>query len=560
GDDDGSAIKVGGGKGDHGDRINVKSKKRGVDDPDAASALKSLAEDDGARIARGESLERSGETYIQKGRRSAMMSATQSGPADKSRRGELAARAFGRAIDMGLRDAPKGKKAKLFVPPPPWTTPEKEAELEAREEAELIAEVEAAEVAESEVKAEASKAREEKNFERAQKEAVDREGEKRRQEEAKAEKKQKALEREEARARETESAKLEKQQKAKEREETKAREKVEAEAEKQEKAKERDEKNARAAEAAKRESTSNNEAEVAKAKADEKVAAEKAVAEKTADSESGPSGLRASTKESAPSPKSEATPSNQKTVATNSGATAVGAKARPEPVKLREPASRQEELFLRCLKEAMSTVCGEPFGVKTGLSNVRAAGLVSVKSQKIEGAFVIEVGRSRLNPQDFLQRIEVAFFSILRRSGIELQQGEQFAIELEDYDIVKKAVEASDYMMISSSPDHEVAAAVVPVTRPFPKLEAHSDKMLKVQLGDLPIDVPITFDVFLHLPSNKKYLRYLKVGSKMSGKQSSKLGQYRVSHLFLNEGDRDAYRKHYAAQSIDPGKKGDKAA
>lgn len=435
------AIKVGGTKADYDDRVQVKSKRRS-DAEAAASALKEIGEETPRARENSEpseSLERSGSMIIQKGQRSTMKSAVQSGPMDKLRRAEFAGRAFGRAIDQGLREAPSGAKAKLFIPPPPWTRPEQEAEREEREEAELLAEVEAAEV---EAEAELAK-RDAIALEKAKQALID--------------------------------------------------------------------------------------TEVTEAAESEKNASEKANAKKMS--------------------------------AVQKGAEPSSSSSRREAVKLREPSSKEEELFLRCLKEALNTVCGEPIGVRSGVGKVRAAGLVSVRSPKCQGAFVIEVGRSRLNPQDYLQRIEVAFFSILRRTGIELQQGEQFAIELEDYEIVEKAVEASDYKLISVTPDHEVAAAVVPLSRPFPTIETHSENMLKVELGDLPVEVPVTFDVFLHLPSNKKYLRYLKVGSKMSGKQSDRLGKkYRISHMYLNRGDRDAYRRHYAAQSIDPSKKEDKSA
>ena len=497
-DDESGAIKVGGGKGDSGDRIQVKSKRADKSDADAVAALLKTTDEGSdatdASVSR-ETLERSGSMIIQKGQRSSMKSATASGPLDKARRGELAARAFGRSIDRGLIETPANAKKKLFIPPPPWTTPEKEAEIEAREEAELQAEVEAAE-------AEKAKA----EFEKAQRQAEER-----------------------------------------------ANEKREREREKQERERERAEQRK-----AEKEAESLARDVGAGAKTESQRAGVGAIS-----GESSSGGEGDSTKESAGSETANASSPEPKAAPKASTATERTTTSSPrlEPVKLRAAKSPEESLFLKAMNEALGTVCGQPIGVRKGVTKLRAAGLVSVNHPKVKGAFVIEVGRSRLNPLDFVQRIEVAFFSILRRTGVDLSDGNQFAIELEDFDIVAKAVDASDYMLISVTPDHEVALAVIPFSNAIPKLEPHKDNMLKLDLKDVPVETPLTFEVFIHLPANDRYLRYLKVGSKMSSKQSDKLGKrYRIGHLYLNEGDRDAYRKHYAAQSIDPSKKGDKSA
>jgi len=74
--------------------------------------------------------------------------------------------------------------------------------------------------------------------------------------------------------------------------------------------------------------------------------------------------------------------------------------------------------------------------------------------------------------------------------------------------------------------------------------------MLKIKLADLPIELPVSYEVYLHMPLNKKFLRYLRAGATLSQDQKDRLEENKIKHLFLNESDAEAYRRQYAARAI----------
>jgi hypothetical protein len=224
-------------------------------------------------------------------------------------------------------------------------------------------------------------------------------------------------------------------------------------------------------------------------------------------------------------------------------------------VRRKKPESETEALFLRCVEEALETVAGQALSDESEFGFFRKAMLVSIRSNKLKGSFLVAVGKSKHKPADLMERVQVAFFSLVRANGFDLDSSDQFAIELDQIAIASAAFQISDHVIISKTESAEICVAVVMSDDPVPSTEPYEKNMVKVPLLDLPPEEPVTFNVFLHLKRNNKFLRYIKVGAKISDKQVARLEKRKVTHVLVNKDESEAYHRHYAAHSIQPSRR-----
>lgn len=231
-----------------------------------------------------------------------------------------------------------------------------------------------------------------------------------------------------------------------------------------------------------------------------------------------------------------------------------------ETKKRKRAESDEEDLFQRCLAEAVETVVGEADETRSRLSIFRKAMLVAVRSPKMKAAFLIGVGKSKHKPIDLMERVQVAFFSLMRANGIDLETAEQFSIELDQTELARRAFSSSEHVLIAEDGGTELGVAVVSVVDPLPEILPYERDMLRVPLRDIPEEEPVPFNIFLHLKRNGRFLRYVRLGSMISKKQVSRLERFKVTHVLVKQDEQEAYSRHFAAHSIQPTKRRKPAA
>ncbi len=213
------------------------------------------------------------------------------------------------------------------------------------------------------------------------------------------------------------------------------------------------------------------------------------------------------------------------------------------------------QIIQRCLREALAIVAGHPNPLQAELSNYATATLVSLRTLNLSCSFLVSVAFAKQAASEVFHRMEIAFFSLLRDHGVEFENDQVHSILLDNMSIVEKAFRGSEYVLISQSNDLQIGVASVIAKNPVATFEPYEENMLSVNVHDLPVDEPVTFNVFLHLKRNQRYVRYLKVGARISAPQISRLSSHHPNVL-LEENELEAYRRHYAAHSIQGPKRG----
>jgi DNA-binding response OmpR family regulator len=474
--DDGGDIKIGGRKSSEDDTVVLNGKTESDRKASFDTLMRSLSGENESEANPGDQLERSGDTYVQKGERSKMKSAGDDTENDEN--GSLSERAqdLRAALDRGLTETPpsEGKRGRLIEPNSfrrPMSTRPTEMSAETNEDPAPSYD-EAAPSYEEAVEA------------------------------------------------------LRKAEHAKALEAARQREEREA------------------AEAAKK---AAREAEIAKQKSENEAMAAK---------------QRAEREEMAAKMKAEREALAAKTKAENEAAAAATAAARKAERDaaacarriVDEAISATEEMIHRCLYEALAVVAGSPTEEEHQLTAHVQAALISLRTSKLNCAFVVSLNYAKQTATELFQRMEVAFFSLLRDNGVEFENDQTYSIFLDNMKVVREAFANSEYSVIARTTEIEMGAARVDAANPVAKTQPYEENMHSISIQDLPVDEPVTFSLFLHLKQNGKFLRYLKKGSSISDRQVERLAKHHALGL-VEQDEIEAYRRLYAAHAIHAVKK-----
>jgi hypothetical protein len=115
-------------------------------------------------------------------------------------------------------------------------------------------------------------------------------------------------------------------------------------------------------------------------------------------------------------------------------------------------------------------------------------------------------------------------------------------VEFEDW-----AVEYADFLKKSVHNGEEIAMAFFPVTNVRAEVgESAAATMASVKLTELEGDKTVEFNMYVYLPSNKKYILYTPKGGKFYGNQKDRLVEKGVQEVHMLKSEVNDLSKYKA--------------
>jgi hypothetical protein len=213
--------------------------------------------------------------------------------------------------------------------------------------------------------------------------------------------------------------------------------------------------------------------------------------------------------------------------------------------------SSNDIVMRECMQKALLEVCG-PYSIEPKeLHDCKFASLVLIDSLSLKGSVLMAVGHSLKPGSELVEKVKRVFLGFLKVRGFVVAELDCASVDLDHLKLVESTVCRSTHAVFRSAEGIEMAALIIPNLHRLADVEVNEeDKMAMIHLKDLTAEVPLNFEVYLHMPVNKKYIRYLKSGAQLGDSQAVRLERSQVTHLFLNENDREACRKYFAINTI----------
>jgi hypothetical protein len=208
------------------------------------------------------------------------------------------------------------------------------------------------------------------------------------------------------------------------------------------------------------------------------------------------------------------------------------------------------DLLERSMRAALKECCGWPRDEKDTLIDYQTVSVLVFYTNFFRGSVLFAIGRGEFDHTEMLKSIETEFVFQLIQSGVDIGIGELERYEIAPANAAEGAFLAASTSAVSRSDKFEVGMAVLDLVPEVPELVENPDLMVAVNPDAIEPEQRLSFEVFLHLPLNGKYIKYVRQGRSISHKQSSKLSARADSSVYLTKASSTAFRYYASINSL----------
>lgn len=172
---------------------------------------------------------------------------------------------------------------------------------------------------------------------------------------------------------------------------------------------------------------------------------------------------------------------------------------------------------------------------------------ITIESSKFSGYLITAMGQNRKLDKNFIHKIQQRLIKFLRDSGEEIQEDQNFDLEVKLVPFEDWASEYAEFMRKSVHDGSEVAMAFFP-RKDIKTIVASSynEKMASIKINQFQADTPVQFNLYIHLPRNNKYVLYTPKGGVLYGDQKERLENQGVADLHVMKEDLAQLEKYRA--------------
>ncbi len=181
------------------------------------------------------------------------------------------------------------------------------------------------------------------------------------------------------------------------------------------------------------------------------------------------------------------------------------------------------------------------------IEKISNAACVLIESERFQGYLVAALGRGGKVDMDFIENVKKRLLAFLASHGENVQNESSFEIQVKEVEFDPWAMSQAEFIKKSIHDGVEVGMAFFPadISRPLPS--ENGESMFQVSLNDIDEFKSLSFDAYLFMPMNNKYLLYTPAGQKMSPAQKRRLTDRGVQKVHIR-GDSVPKLKQYQAE------------
>jgi hypothetical protein len=176
---------------------------------------------------------------------------------------------------------------------------------------------------------------------------------------------------------------------------------------------------------------------------------------------------------------------------------------------------------------------------------------LNVESETFRGFLVAAMGQNRRFDDELLMNIQTKLYEFFRNEGLIISEDKPMEIKVRPVDFEGWALEKAEFLKKSIHDGNEVAMAFFPVEKITPNFgKSEAVDMISIDIDDLATDVPVTFDVYVHLPANNKYILYTPKGGVFMSSQKERLKAKGVDKMHTKKESTQEIKKYHAENTL----------
>lgn len=217
-------------------------------------------------------------------------------------------------------------------------------------------------------------------------------------------------------------------------------------------------------------------------------------------------------------------------------------------IKGRNTGDGHESIILKGTKQALDeTVQVDDGVVINDVSDSSHVACIVVESEKFNGYLIAALGKNRKMDGKFIKSIQEKLFKFLKDNGEAVTEKENLNLKIKKIEFEDWAIEYAEFLKKSVHNGDEIAMAFFPVANVRTEVgESASTTMASVKLAEMEGDKHVEFNMYLYLPSNKKYILYTPKGGKFYANQKGRLEEKGIKEVHMLKSEVNDLSKYKA--------------
>jgi hypothetical protein len=215
---------------------------------------------------------------------------------------------------------------------------------------------------------------------------------------------------------------------------------------------------------------------------------------------------------------------------------------------LRDP--QYDLSLLKSAEAALRDVCGRKHQIVEDLPNISRLSLVIVKSDRVKGSFISSAWSPNREVDSVVRTLQERLLFHLNDHRMDIKNSDILVLPLEAKDFPMSILQNSEFQAINCNEEIYASVSYVTESDLLPSLERAVQNMWMVKLEHLIPELPVPCDVFIHMPTNQKILRYWKKGGLVSPMQIDRLKLLKTPDLLIQQNHLQSFQKYFVRNTL----------
>lgn len=174
-----------------------------------------------------------------------------------------------------------------------------------------------------------------------------------------------------------------------------------------------------------------------------------------------------------------------------------------------------------------------------------------IDASSFKGFLVAAMGKDRRLDEELLVAINQKLIEVLQQDGGGVDDSKPMDVKIRSVNFEEWAIEKAEFLKKTIHDGNEVAMAFFPTHKTSPTFgESVAQDMLSIDIDDLASDFPVSFDVYIYLPANNKYLLYIPKNSMLLSSQKGRLKAKGIDKMHAKKDSVEEINKYHAESSL----------
>lgn len=223
-----------------------------------------------------------------------------------------------------------------------------------------------------------------------------------------------------------------------------------------------------------------------------------------------------------------------------------------DPVK-KSPPSKPPPEFQRSIESILDSSI-KPSNTGNPVEKIeRAQNCIcfKIETSTFRGFLVAATGKDRRLDEELLVTVHQKLAETIQQQGGVLGDSKPIDVKIRSVHFEHWAIEKAEFLKKSVHNANELVMAFFPTHKTSPTLgDSVAQEMLSIDIDDLASDSPVSFDVYVYLPANNKYILYTPKNSLFLSSQKSRLKAKGIDKMHAKKDSVEDIHKYHAENSL----------